>query len=218
MKPIYHNMPQRSEEWFAIRSGKITASEVGEYLANGKQNATTEKAKLNLFCAKIAEMAGCEAPPRFENWAMTRGTELEPLAREAYELESGNRVEECGFVEHQSRNFGCSPDGLVGIDGGLEIKCPIPATHIKYFMDGTLPDEYRMQVHFTLAVTGRAWWDFFSFCPRLPSLLVRVERDSFTDRVSAGIHKLNTEYEAFLERYSAAYKSKKELLKERKAS
>lgn len=167
---------------------------------------------------KLAELAGSallvEIRDRAEKFldrdpAIMRGNLLEPLAREAYERRTGYGVLTAGLCIHDSGGFGCSPDGLVfsrdefPLDGdtqiyghGLEIKCPIPETHAKYLLAGTLPDEYRPQVHASLAVTGLDRWDFLSFCPGLPSLLITVERDEYTERMLRGLLDLSAELKA----------------------
>ena len=110
--------------------------------------------------------------------AMIRGTELEPEARENYEFITGNEVQEVGFIVDLDDTYGCSPDGLIGEDGGIEIKCPLGATMVKYLRS---PDElvknYWQQIQGCMFVTGRKWWDAFAYHPSTPHVLVRVERD-----------------------------------------
>jgi dihydrofolate reductase len=94
-----------------------------------------------------------------------------------YELETDHEVTEVGFCMHDTLRCGVSPDGLIGDDGGIEIKCPKPSTHVKYLRKGTLPSEYKAQVMGCLWITGRQWWDFMSYHPQMPNLLIRVHRD-----------------------------------------
>jgi dihydrofolate reductase len=108
---------------------------------------------------------------------MQRGTELEPLARNFYELMTDNEVTEVGFCMHDQAQCGISPDGLIGDEGGLEIKCPAPQTHVKYLRDNKLPTQYKQQVQGCLWITGREWWDFVSFHESMPVMTVRVQRD-----------------------------------------
>jgi len=108
------------------------------------------------------------------SWAMERGTRLEEVARIDFEMRTGIDVDEVGFVTNDSfgEHIGCSPDGLVdGGKGGLEIKCPLPATHFKYHREGVLPKEYRAQVHGCMAVCDSEYWHFTSFCPNLKDFL-----------------------------------------------
>jgi hypothetical protein len=109
--------------------------------------------------------------------AMQRGTELEPYARERYFYETGNSVEEVGFCLHDDYQAGASPDGLIGEDGGLEIKCPLGGTMVSYLRVGRLPSKYWQQVQGCLHITGRKWWDFMAYHPDMKPLIVRVERD-----------------------------------------
>ena len=112
----------------------------------------------------------------YQNEAMKRGVELEPEARLCYELMTGNTVKQVGLCMSDF-GYACSPDGLVGEDGGIEIKCPTLATHTCYLFHNELPSEYFQQVQGNLLVTGRKWWDFVSYYPNMKTLIVRVERD-----------------------------------------
>ena len=129
---------------------------------------------------------------------MQWGTETEPQARMAYEAQTNNLVDEEGFIDHPSiANLGCSPDGLVGDSGLIEIKCPNSKTHIDTLLSGKAPSKYIPQMQTQMAVTGRKWCDFVSFDPRLPEdlqlFIVRVERD---DEYIANLEK---EVSAFLQ-------------------
>ena len=118
----------------------------------------------------------------FWSEAMVRGTELEPRARNAYSASTGHSVREVGmaFLDNKKR-VGASPDGLIGSDGGLEIKCPLPHTHEKYLIAGRPPSQYMAQIQGNLWITGRKWWDFVSFAPEFEPaermMLCRVPRD-----------------------------------------
>jgi hypothetical protein len=132
---------------------------------------------------------------------MLRGTELEPVARENYEFITDNEVVEHGFIMNMNREYGCSPDGFVGDFGGLEIKCPLGATHVKYMRDPQeLVKQYWQQIQGCMWVTERAWWDAFSFHPDMNHVLVRVERDEeyikkLADEVMAAVTVIKTETE-----------------------
>jgi hypothetical protein len=132
------------------------------------------------------------------------GNMLEPYGRSHYQSSTGFAVNEVGFIEHQSGGFGCSPDGLCalhpikgdaipGWNHGLEIKCPVPETHIAWLIDGKLPDCHRLQVHASMAVTGLNRWDFISYCPTEKPLLITVKRDETTERLLAGLKTLVAE-------------------------
>jgi putative phage-type endonuclease len=166
------NVEQRSPEWFAARLGVPSASNFGKVITPGGKKSTQVEGYLNRLVADILTGRSEQMEP---NEAMQRGTELEPEARAYYELIAG-RVEEIGFCIHDD-GFGCSPDGVVGDDGLLEIKCPMPHTHVEYLRDGTIPSIYIPQVQGQLLVMGRQWCDFLSYHPDMKPLLVRVERD-----------------------------------------
>ena len=117
----------------------------------------------------------------YKSAEMMWGTENEPLARLYYTLMTGNTVEECGFFDHGEIAAGASPDGLIGQDGILEIKCPNTATHIATLRTGKLPQQYVAQVQGQMWITDRKWADFVSFDSRLPDnariKVIRVARD-----------------------------------------
>jgi len=165
---------QRSAEWFAARLGCVTGSGMSKIITAAGKPSTTAETYINEL---IAELVVGESPDIEQTPWMARGTELEPFARMNYELENDIEVEEVGFCLHDSLRCGVSPDGLVGLDGGLEIKCPKPSTHVKYLRKGTLPSEYKAQVMACLWITEREWWDFMSYHPQMPNLVVRVNRD-----------------------------------------
>lgn len=142
------------------------------------------------------------------------GNLLEPSARSIYESITGFEVEEIGFIEHaENSGFGCSPDGLVrdllGWSHGLEIKCPIPETHLAWLDDRDdegrvrLPEIHKLQVHASLAVTGLTRWDFLSYCPGEETILIEVHRDEFTEHVLAGLKTLVAEKSKMLARRRA---------------
>jgi predicted phage-related endonuclease len=112
----------------------------------------------------------------YSNAAMQRGIELEPMAREAYEVEKLTLVEQCGFIEVDEW-LGCSPDGLVGDEGMIQIKCPAYNTHIGYIVNDEVPKDYYIQMQTELYVSGRRWNDFVSFHPDLPMYVKRVLPD-----------------------------------------
>jgi len=124
--------------------------------------------------------------PFAPNWAMERGTRLEPIARTDFEFKHGKKVNEVGFiVNHEISSFiGASPDGLLD-DGksGLEIKCPLPSTHLNYHRTGGLPNKYKAQVHGCMAISGADSWWFYSFCPGMKEYSLLVERDDYTENL-----------------------------------
>jgi putative phage-type endonuclease len=173
-------MDQGTEEWFTIRIGKVTASRVADVIAKTKTgySATRDNYMAQLICERLTGLKG----ESFTNAAMQHGTDTEPLARAAYEALQDVLVDEVGFVPHPSIEMaGASPDGLVGDDGLLEIKCPNTATHIETLISKVVPGKYNTQMQFQMACTGRQWCDFVSFDNRLPEMfqlfVTRVPRD-----------------------------------------
>lgn len=130
----------------------------------------------------------------FATAAMRNGTIIEPQCRSFYEMERNVDVERVGFVTTDDERFGCSPDGLVADDGGLELKHPTAATHIKWLLAGVVPAEHLAQCYGGIIVTRRQWWDFLSWYPGLPPLLVRVEPDEYTVRLAEALEKFWTTY------------------------
>lgn len=188
-------MEQRSEEWFAARLGKVTASRVADLMAKTKSGYSASRA--NYMAELICERLTMTQADRFTNAAMQWGTECEPQARVAYEFLTDREVTETGFVLHDViADFGASPDGLVGIDGLVEIKCPNTATHIETLLSEVVPGRYVTQMQAQMACTGRAWCDFVSFDPRMPAdmqiWIRRVERDA------AAIADMEAEISTFL--------------------
>jgi putative phage-type endonuclease len=183
-------MEQRTEEWFAARIGKVSASRVADVLAKIKtgEAASRKNYKMELVVQRLTG----KPSESFTNAAMEWGTEQEPFARMAYEAHTGTFVEEVGFVDHPTiEGFGCSPDGIVG-EGLVEIKCANTTTHIDWMLDGKAPSRYIPQMQCQMAVTGAKWCDFASYDPRLPEdlqlFVVRVDRDQeYIDSMEAEV-------------------------------
>ena len=175
---------QGTEAWLLERVGFVTASCMNDVFAkdrSGKGEGTTRK---NYRTKLLVErLSGVTCDRGYKSKAMLDGNELEPLARGAYEYVTGRMVRKVGFQKHPTIPwYGCSADGLVEDDGGLEIKCGIPATHIEWFKAGVIPTEHRKQMVSGLSCyPDRKWWDFMSHCPELPddmqTLIVRLMRD-----------------------------------------
>ena len=176
---IITDIEQGTEEWKQLRLGKVTASRLSDVLSNGRGNAPS-KTRASYMLQLAAERLTGESEDSFSNKYMEWGNECEPQARSMYEFDSGNEVDEVAFVVH-SDDFGVSPDGLVGEDGLLEIKCPKTTTQIERYLKGVFPVEYKAQVQGQLFATGRKWCDFVSFDPRISGeaqyFCIRVERD-----------------------------------------
>ena len=195
---------QYTPEWWAARRGVPTASEFNKVM--------TPK-KMELAAAAegyIHRLIGDRLDPHYPRVseyvspAMQQGSDREKESRDWYEMERGLDVRKVWFCLSDDGRFGASPDGLVGDDGTLELKNPQPDTQVRYLLSDAngpvlLPDEYLCQVHGQLIVTGRAWVDFLSYCPGLPSFLVRVYPNEFTARLAEAL-------ETFWPLYQAAWK------------
>lgn len=161
-------MEQRTESWFAARIGKVTASRVADIMAKTKSGPSASRA--NYMAELICERLTGQQAERFSNAAMDWGTATEPQARAAYEFLTDATVVETGLVDHPTiPMFGASPDGLVGDDGLIEIKCPNTATHLDTLLNEEVPEKYVVQMRVQMICTGRKWCDYVSFDPRLPA-------------------------------------------------
>jgi putative phage-type endonuclease len=202
-------MQQGSEEWFQARIGKVTGSRVADVLARTKTGfgASRGNYMAELICERLTGMQA----ERYTNAAMQWGAETEPQARASYEIVSGVTVEECGlFIHSHIADFGASPDGLIGEDGLVEIKCPNTATHIESLLSRKVDGKYDIQMQAQMACTGRKWCDFVSFDPRMPVdmqlFVTRIHRDdvfiatmeseivAFLAEMKSKIEALNTQY------------------------
>lgn len=179
---------QGEPDWFAARLGIPTASEFHTLLAVGKQGgkSLTRKAYLNKLAGEI--LTG-EPMTNFVSADMERGKLMEDEARDLYAFMNSIEPQRVGFIRNGDK--GASPDSLIGVNGGLEIKSAAAHIQIDRLLDGELPSEHKAQVQGSLWVAEREWWDFASYCPKLPLLVVRVYRDE------AYIAKLATEVDLF---------------------
>jgi len=192
-------MEQRTDDWYAARLGKVTASRVADVIAKTKTGYSASRD--NYMADLIVERLTGQKASTFTNAAMERGVEQEPHARAAYSARTGELVEQVGFIDHPSIQMsGASPDGLVGDDGLVEFKCPATATHLDTLLAGEVPSKYIPQMQWQMACTGRPWCDFVSYDPRLPEHLrmfvKRVERDdAYIKMLESKVTKFLTELE-----------------------
>ena len=189
------NVSQGSAEWHQMRLGKVTASRVADVVAKTTKGYSASRA--NYAAQLITERLTGQPTEGFTNAAMQWGPDQEPEARAAYEYYRAEEVEQIAFINHPNiADAGASPDGLVGVDGLVEIKCPNTATHIETLTGRAAPAKYITQMQWQMACTARMWCDFVSYDPRLPESMrffcVRVERD---DEL---IRELEAEVVAFL--------------------
>jgi putative phage-type endonuclease len=197
---VFADLVQGTDEWLQIRKGHPTASRFSDIITAAKGDLSKSSA------GYIRELIGECFCPEFQyftgNKFTERGKELEPEAREAFAVETGLTVTQVGFCLSDDGVSGCSPDGLISADGkyvaGVEIKCPSPKVHVGYVLDGVLPEDYKQQVHGSMAVTGLNEWHFWSYFPGMRHFHLIVKRDEYTE-------KLATSLAAFVEQYKAAH-------------
>lgn len=200
---------QGTDEWKQQRLGKVTASRIADVAAKIKSGWGASRA--NYMAELLVERLTGIPSDCYINDAMRWGTEQEPLARSAYEFLQDCTVAPVGFVDHPTIPMsGASPDGLIGTDGLVEIKCPQTATHIETLQGASVPGKYIGQIQWQLACTGRAWCDWISFDPRMPaSMQLFVQRVARDDKLIAETEKIVTDFlseldakiEALTERY-----------------
>lgn len=183
-------IPQGSHEWFMARCGRVTASDVDKvmaFLKRGEKKGGDTEARAGYKATIVGEILTGE--PNMDGYVtsfMSDGVENEPYARAAYEVSQDVSVDTVGFIIHPNIDrSGASPDGLVGNNGGVEVKCPKTKNHIAYMLAGELPEEYEPQVMFNIACAGREWWDFVSFDARLP-----LRHQLFIKRVYRNEHRI----------------------------
>lgn len=198
MKP-YYDIKQGTHEWGMIRLGKATASDFDKIITpkTGKLSAQAGGYIRDLIAERIR---GCvpEDIGTFTSRSMQHGIDTEPIARSTYQAIYDVDVAQVGFIDADDPFFGCSPDGLVGDPGGLELKCPTLEKHLAYMLEPeSLVMDYRHQVHGCLWVTQREWWDIASFAPwgGVPMVVVRVEPDDFTEKLGGALLEFKAMYD-----------------------
>lgn len=201
---------QGTAAWKAERAGKATASKIADIVAKTKSGWSASRA--NYMAQLVAERLTGQPSEGFTNAAMQHGTATEPEARDAYAFATDAEVTQTGFVPHPRIEWsGASPDGLVGEDGLIEIKCPNTATHIETLLGGSIDRKYMLQMQWQMACTGRKWCDFASYDNRLPGsmalfikrvnrddvLIAELERDvrEFLSEVADQVASLQSKYE-----------------------
>lgn len=182
---------QNSPEWYQARLGLPTASMFATIMAKGKDGGAS-KTRRDYLHKLAGEIVTGEPMEAFSNEHTERGKVMEDEARDLYSMQYNIEPVRVGFV--LSGDKGCSPDSLLGDNGGLEIKTALPHIQIERLRKGTLPPEHRHQVQGNIWLCERKWWDFVSYCPRLPLFVLRVERDDgFIAEMSGAITKFNAE-------------------------
>lgn len=193
-----HDVQQGSGPWLALRLAIPTASEFDNLITPLWKIKTGEAPKSYLYTKICEKFMGAFADGG-SSFAMGQGSIMENEALPWFAFTHDTQVQRVGLCTTDDGRIGCSPDGLIGEDGGIEIKCPSPQTHLRYWTDGVLPKEHAAQVHGSMYVTGRKWWNFLSYSRQFPALLIRVERD---EKIQAAIHEAVT---GFLAEYDELY-------------
>lgn len=171
-----HPAQPNSLEWLQARCGVVTASEF-DHLVTGDFEIRRGEMPKSYLARKLAERWLGSPLAGFQSVDMEIGSLLETEAIPYFELERNQTVTRVGLLTNDEGTVGCSPDGLLGYDSGIECKCPRPETHVKYLLNGKLPKEYAPQVHGAMWVTGRTRWVFMSYCRRFPAFIITVERN-----------------------------------------
>lgn len=186
----YRDVEQRSEEWLELRRGIVTASTVGQLITAStvKPASNTESRALTL--SLLTERIAGWVEPTYQSADMMRGVLCEPIARQAYS-DRYLPVVECGFVVNDDFGWrlGWSPDGLVGDEGGIEVKCPSAREHVRTILTGEVPPQYMAQLQCALLVSGREFIDYVSFAGGLPLYVKCVTPDTrWHDAIVAAVN------------------------------
>jgi len=197
-----HEAPQGSQAWLEARAGIPTASEF-DSLITPLWKIRTGEGPASYVARKLAEKWGGPLPSfggtGATSWAMEQGQILESEVIPWYEYETGEHIQRVGFITTDDGMAGCSPDGLIGDDGGIEIKAPQSPKHVEYILAGQLPPDYAAQVYGSLYVTGRAWWKFVSYRRHFPPLILTIERD---EGICSSIHEA---IDRFYDKFNAGW-------------
>ena len=197
MMQVFNDIVQGSPEWFEARAGIPTASRFSTVMAKGEGKTRSEYMR-----TLAGEVITGEIEESFSSPHMERGKLMEDEARETYAFINSVEPYQVGFIRNGEK--GASPDSLIGTDGGLEIKTALPRIQIDRLERNRLPPEHKAQVQGNLWIAEREWWDFVSYWPRLPMLIIRVYRDEdYIKTMSDEIDRFNDEKAALIERIRA---------------
>jgi putative phage-type endonuclease len=200
---------QGTPEWLALRCGKVTASRIGDMSAKTKSGPSASRAAY--MGQLVAERLTGMVQESYQSQAMLNGIEREPEARAGYCYRNDMTIEEVAFVNHPTIPMaGCSPDGLIGKDGLIEIKCPQVHTHIETLLTETIDGKYLKQMQFQMAVCNRAWCDYLSYHPHMPTQMrlwvKRVPRDDgIIAELESEVREFQRELEARVEKLRERY-------------
>lgn len=191
---------QGTDEWRQMRAGIPTASEFATVLAKGRGGAESKTRRTYLLKLAGERLTG-EPAESYSNGHMERGKAMEAEARDAYAFMRDADYEQVGFI--RNGNAGCSPDGLIGTDGMVEIKTKLPHLQLEVLLANELPAEHVAQCQGALWIAEREWLDFVSYWPRLPLFTVRVQRDeAYIARLAEAVAGFNGELNAIVQRFA----------------
>lgn len=195
--PIVEGIEQNTPEWLQMRIGIVTASRVADVQAFLKKGGESQKRRDYRY-EIVTELLTGRSAEHYVTPAMEWGLEQEPLAKAAYEIKLAEEIRDGGFWLHDRiSKFGASPDGLIGENGLIEVKCPTTSTHIEWMIAGVLPEDYQPQMLAQMACSGRKWCDFVSFDPRLPKPMQLFVRRFAADEARIG--EMEKDVERFLD-------------------
>lgn len=209
MIKYYNDMIQGGDDWYNIRLGLVTASEINTLLTPSGKLAKNQKMR-DFACEIASQRELMEVEDSFQSYNMVRGHIQEVIARDIYS-ENFEDVEECGFITNDWFAFtlGCSPDGLVGDDGMIEIKSRLAKFQVQTIINGEVPCEYINQIQTALMVSGRKWCDFIQYSNGMPMFVKRVFPDLEHQKL---IHDANEVFELEVQRIREDYKNKSSIL------
>lgn len=188
------DVKQNSTEWLQARCGVFTASEF-DNLVTPEFKPRSGETRMKYIYKKVAEKVMGYPALTGSSFAMDQGSVMEGEALPWFEFTEGIPVTKVGFCTSDDGAIGCSPDGLIGDDGGIECKCPDAHTHVAYLIAGAVPKDYLAQVHGSMLVTGRPWWIFLSYNRFFPPLMVKVLRDEeIIAKLSAALDAAKTDF------------------------
>jgi len=200
---MLHPVHQGSESWHLLRCGRPTASEF-DNLVSPQGKIREGQMPLTYLYEKLAETITGKPLEQTGTWQMDQGSILEGEAIPYFELMQNVKVQRMGFITDDKMRYGCSPDGLIGEESGIECKCPQSQTQVKYLLEGVLPPQYVAQVQGSMYVTGRPSWWFMSYSRKLPPLMLKVERDAkFQEALGAALGKWLADFDAALAKIDA---------------
>ena len=201
--------PNQQGEWLVQRIGKVTASRAKHVIDYTAKGASTQK-RLDYLYEIVTQRLTGQQTPTYVNAAMQWGIDQEGFARQAYVAKTGYTVDLVGFIQHPRLMCGASPDGLIGMDGGVEFKCPSSVNHASTILNG-MPDDHMPQIQMQMWMAGLQWVDFVSYDPRFP-----VEQSMYIERVFRDekyINDLEAEVVKFLNEVETAIETLKEKCK-----